>query len=384
MALATAEWREQCLVDGLRWNAVKEAALPGTMFRLPMEDSEGRPVLVLRLGQMSPADHDGLARSRGRPGGGGGMLVAYARRRRTQKMRPTCAANLLTPGFSLAQIDLLIFSMELLTRSRPEAPRGDGACLAAEQARCRRARGCASRRRCGPDAGSGVQVTLLVDCSGWAYSTSPPARNALKAISILQDHYPERLGLAVLLAPPRIFSLFWAAIAPFLAAKTAAKLRILPGGCAAACADPLADVFADPAAALTAALVSREDGLPHFDFATYDAAMAAEEAAHGAGQRTPPQCEEEPRSPARAMRKQLAQQRLEEGCRCEGDSLQEGDEGDALLLHERGERRAPTTATELPGPSDSMQAAGSPAGCAAVLQPRRRSPSSQALSSAAG
>lgn len=46
---------------------------------------------------------------------------------------------------------------------------------------------------------------------GWSLRTAPGRKTTLETLMILQDHFPERLGSAVCLNPPRMFSAFFAA-----------------------------------------------------------------------------------------------------------------------------------------------------------------------------
>ncbi|KAL8160458.1 hypothetical protein V2J09_001995 [Rumex salicifolius] len=52
-------------------------------------------------------------------------------------------------------------------------------------------------------------MSWLIDFTGWSMSTSVPVKTARETINILQNHYPERLGVAFLYNPPRIFEAFW-------------------------------------------------------------------------------------------------------------------------------------------------------------------------------
>jgi hypothetical protein len=49
----------------------------------------------------------------------------------------------------------------------------------------------------------------------------------LATLHILQDQYPERLGQAILLSPPTLFHVAWKVIAPFLDARTTAKIHFV-------------------------------------------------------------------------------------------------------------------------------------------------------------
>lgn len=53
------------------------------------------------------------------------------------------------------------------------------------------------------------QMVWLIDFSGWSLTNSVPIKTARETINILQNHYPERLAVAFLYNPPRIFETFW-------------------------------------------------------------------------------------------------------------------------------------------------------------------------------
>ncbi|KAK3440149.1 hypothetical protein EUGRSUZ_B00452 [Eucalyptus grandis] len=53
------------------------------------------------------------------------------------------------------------------------------------------------------------QLAWLIDFTGWSLSTNVPIKSARESINILQNHYPERLAVAFLYNPPRIFEVFW-------------------------------------------------------------------------------------------------------------------------------------------------------------------------------
>lgn len=56
---------------------------------------------------------------------------------------------------------------------------------------------------------------------------SLPMSTVHELVKILQNHYPERLGQVVCYRPPKIFSLFWTAVSPFLDEVTAKKVAFL-------------------------------------------------------------------------------------------------------------------------------------------------------------
>ncbi|XP_039060463.1 phosphatidylinositol transfer protein 3-like [Hibiscus syriacus] len=71
------------------------------------------------------------------------------------------------------------------------------------------------------------QMVWLIDFTGWSLSTSVPIKSARDTINVLQNHYPERLAMAFLYSPPRIFEAFWKIVKYFLDAKTFQKVKFL-------------------------------------------------------------------------------------------------------------------------------------------------------------
>ncbi|KAK9187897.1 hypothetical protein WN944_019296 [Citrus x changshan-huyou] len=67
------------------------------------------------------------------------------------------------------------------------------------------------------------QMAWLIDFIGWSFSTSVPIKSARETINILQNHYPERLAIAFLYNPPRIFEV----VKYFLDAKTFQKVKFV-------------------------------------------------------------------------------------------------------------------------------------------------------------
>lgn len=53
------------------------------------------------------------------------------------------------------------------------------------------------------------QMVWLVNFKGWSMSKAIPVRTTQEIAHVLQNHYPERLGAAILLDPPRLFETFW-------------------------------------------------------------------------------------------------------------------------------------------------------------------------------
>ena len=71
------------------------------------------------------------------------------------------------------------------------------------------------------------KLVLLIDFTGWTLATAPPMRTSRETLCILQDHFPERLAVAVLYNPPWIFAVFWKAISPFIDPETYRKIRFV-------------------------------------------------------------------------------------------------------------------------------------------------------------
>nr|GME01182.1 random slug protein 5-like [Ipomoea batatas] len=71
------------------------------------------------------------------------------------------------------------------------------------------------------------QMAWLIDFTGWSITNNVPIKSARDTISILQNHYPERLAVAFLYSPPRIFEAFWKIVKYFLDPKTFEKVKFV-------------------------------------------------------------------------------------------------------------------------------------------------------------
>ncbi|XP_062156885.1 uncharacterized protein LOC133864533 [Alnus glutinosa] len=71
------------------------------------------------------------------------------------------------------------------------------------------------------------QMSWLIDFTGFSLNTSISVKTARDIIHILQNHYPERLAVAFLYSPPRIFQAFWKAVKYFLDPKTFQKVKFV-------------------------------------------------------------------------------------------------------------------------------------------------------------
>ncbi|GJR95764.1 CRAL-TRIO domain-containing protein [Tanacetum coccineum] len=71
------------------------------------------------------------------------------------------------------------------------------------------------------------EMAWLIDFTGWSLSTNVPVKTARETISILQNHYPQRLAVAFIYSPPRIFQAFWKVVKYFLDPKTFEKVKFV-------------------------------------------------------------------------------------------------------------------------------------------------------------
>ncbi|CAM9131125.1 unnamed protein product [Discosporangium mesarthrocarpum] len=78
-------------------------------------------------------------------------------------------------------------------------------------------------------AGGEGKMCLIVDYSGFSVRNSPPMKTSMETLRILQNHYPETLGVAFMLTPPFIFRGFWNAIYPFIDPVTKLKFVFVRG-----------------------------------------------------------------------------------------------------------------------------------------------------------
>nr|GME19683.1 random slug protein 5-like [Ipomoea batatas] len=70
------------------------------------------------------------------------------------------------------------------------------------------------------------QMVWLIDFRGWNMS-SISVKTTQETARVLQNRYPERLGLAILYNPPKLFESFWTMVKPFLERKTHKKVRFV-------------------------------------------------------------------------------------------------------------------------------------------------------------
>ncbi|GKV09298.1 hypothetical protein SLEP1_g20820 [Rubroshorea leprosula] len=70
------------------------------------------------------------------------------------------------------------------------------------------------------------QIVWLIDYNGYSLSNIS-VKVTQETAHILQDQYPERLGLAILYDPPKFFEPFWTVVKPFLEPKTRDKVKFV-------------------------------------------------------------------------------------------------------------------------------------------------------------
>jgi len=78
--------------------------------------------------------------------------------------------------------------------------------------------------------GGVYQSVWLVDCTGFGLQNMSPSATKLayRLVQITTSHYPERLGLLLIVNPPILFTSFWALLKPFVAATTVSKFIFIP------------------------------------------------------------------------------------------------------------------------------------------------------------
>ncbi|CEM00020.1 unnamed protein product [Vitrella brassicaformis CCMP3155] len=71
------------------------------------------------------------------------------------------------------------------------------------------------------------QWVWCVDFNGFGLSHAVNVQLAKDCVSTFSNHFPERLGLLVLLDPPTVFQALWSVVSPLLDRNTAAKVRFV-------------------------------------------------------------------------------------------------------------------------------------------------------------
>ncbi|PAN45284.1 hypothetical protein PAHAL_9G107600 [Panicum hallii] len=71
------------------------------------------------------------------------------------------------------------------------------------------------------------KMVWLIDFTGWTMAHATPIKTARESTSILQNYYPERLGIAFLFNPPKVFEAFYKAVKYFLDPRSIEKLNFV-------------------------------------------------------------------------------------------------------------------------------------------------------------
>jgi len=71
------------------------------------------------------------------------------------------------------------------------------------------------------------KMVWLVDCKDYSYKYNADAKFGLELLNILQNHYPERLGLLVIFDAPLVFKTFWNMVYPFVDPITKKKISFI-------------------------------------------------------------------------------------------------------------------------------------------------------------
>uniref|UniRef100_A0A7S3R0U0 CRAL-TRIO domain-containing protein n=1 Tax=Dunaliella tertiolecta TaxID=3047 RepID=A0A7S3R0U0_DUNTE len=74
------------------------------------------------------------------------------------------------------------------------------------------------------------KMCWLLDFTSYSLSNAPPLKVSITCNNILQNHYPERLGLAVCWHAPTLFSMTWKAVRPFIDPNTQKKIHFINEG----------------------------------------------------------------------------------------------------------------------------------------------------------
>ncbi|XAR48577.1 hypothetical protein NMG60_11031447 [Bertholletia excelsa] len=70
------------------------------------------------------------------------------------------------------------------------------------------------------------EMVWLIDFDGFNLSNIS-VKSTRETARVLQEYYPERLGVAILYNPPKFFEPFWKVVKPFLEPKTANKVKFV-------------------------------------------------------------------------------------------------------------------------------------------------------------
>ncbi|EFC38658.1 predicted protein [Naegleria gruberi] len=84
----------------------------------------------------------------------------------------------------------------------------------------------AASYRMGPN---GSQMTWICDFSSYTTKSAPPLAVCKQAVEILSSHFPERLGLCLMVFAPKVFYWFFKLISPLIPPVTKQKIQFCKG-----------------------------------------------------------------------------------------------------------------------------------------------------------
>uniref|UniRef100_A0A7S0HB85 CRAL-TRIO domain-containing protein n=1 Tax=Phaeocystis antarctica TaxID=33657 RepID=A0A7S0HB85_9EUKA len=79
------------------------------------------------------------------------------------------------------------------------------------------------------DGAADGKLVTVIDFKGWSLRNAAPMKTSRATLSILQNHYPERLHRFLLLNVPTLFTVLWNAMNPFIDPVTRAKIVFVTG-----------------------------------------------------------------------------------------------------------------------------------------------------------
>ncbi|KAM7253024.1 hypothetical protein ACFE04_025642 [Oxalis oulophora] len=179
----TLKWRATYKPEEIRWEEVAHEAETGKIYSTDYVDKQGRTVLVMRPSRQVLSKLFLLASTR--------VTSLTLNFFTVCQLKPIGKLN--NSKSIKGQIRYLVYCMENAIMNLP-----------AEQ----------------------EQMVWLIDFGGFSLSNIS-VKVTQETAHVLQDHYPERLGLAILYNPPKFFEPFWTMVKPFLEQKTRNKVTFV-------------------------------------------------------------------------------------------------------------------------------------------------------------
>lgn len=80
------------------------------------------------------------------------------------------------------------------------------------------------------NGGAVGRFNIVMDCAGMSSKNSPSVAGAKRLFSILQDHYPDRLGVLLVANLSGLTQMLMKMMLPFVTEDVRAKIHIVPNG----------------------------------------------------------------------------------------------------------------------------------------------------------